>query len=49
VEIMPGKRGLRFVQIKGLPLFWEPKRGKIRGILINLHKSSSHEPLIRMH
>jgi len=29
--------------------FWGPIRGKIRKILINLQKSSSHEPLARMH
>jgi len=30
-------------------LFWGPIRGKIRTILINLQKSSSHEPLAGMH
>jgi len=29
--------------------FWGPIRGKIRKMLINLQKSSSHEPLARMH
>jgi len=26
--------------------FWGPIRGKIRKILLNLQKSSSHEPLV---
>jgi len=40
---MLGGWGFRFVQIKGL--FWGPIRGKIRGGgIINLQKSSSHEP-----
>jgi len=37
---MPGGWGFRFVQIKA----WGPIMGKIRKILINLQKSSSHEP-----
>jgi len=36
--------GFRFIQIKGGPV-----RGKIRKILINLQKSSSHKPLAGMH
>jgi len=42
---MLGGWGFRFVQIKGLG----PIRGKIWKILINLEKSSSNEPLARMH
>jgi len=34
---------------KGAGIFWGPIRGKIRTILINLKKYSSHEPLARMH
>jgi len=30
---------------KGAGPFWGPIRGKIRKILINIQKSSSHEPL----
>jgi len=30
-------------------LFWGPIRGKIRKMLINLQKSSSHEPLVGRH
>jgi len=29
--------------------FWGPIRGKIKTILLNLQKSSSHEPLAGMH
>jgi len=34
---------------KGSGPFWGPIRGKIRTILINLQKSSSHEPPAGMH
>jgi len=34
---------------KGAGHFWGPIRGKIRKILLNLQKSSSHEPLVGMH
>jgi len=34
---------------KGVVPFWGPVRGKIRKILINLQKSSSHEPPARKH
>jgi len=34
---------------KGTGPLWGPIRGKIRKILINLQKSSSHEPLAGMH
>jgi len=44
-ENMPGGRGLRFVQIKGLG----PIRGKIRKILINLQKISSHKPVAEIY
>jgi len=42
-ENRPGGWGFRFVQIQG------PIRGKIRKMLINLEKSSSHEPPAGMH
>jgi len=34
---------------KGADLFWGPVKGKIRTILINVQKSSSHKPLAGMH
>jgi len=34
---------------KGTGPFWGPIKGKIRKNLINLQKSSSHEPLAGMH
>jgi len=34
---------------KGAGPFWGPMRGKIRKKMINIQKSSSHEPLARMH
>jgi len=34
---------------KGTGPFWGPIRGKVRTILINLEKSSSHEALAGMH
>jgi len=40
---MLGRWEFLFVQIKGLAPFG-PIRGKIRKMLINLQKSSSHEP-----
>jgi len=46
---MLGGWGFRFDQIKGIGPFWGPLRGKIRKIMINLQKSSSHEPQARMH
>jgi len=46
---MLGGWGFRFVQIKGLALFWGSIRGKIRTILITLQKTSFHEPLAGMH
>jgi len=43
---MVGEWEFRFVQIKELPSFGQSKeRGEVRKILINLQKSSSHEPL----
>jgi len=33
---------------KGTGPFWGPIRGKIKKILINIRKSSSHEPLAGM-
>jgi len=48
-ENMPGGWGFRFVQIKGAGRFGGPIMGKKRKILINLQKSSFHEPLARMH
>jgi len=34
---------------KGAGPFWGPIRGKIRKMLINLQKNSSHEPVAGMH
>jgi len=39
---------LRLFSNIGADLIWGPIRDKIRNILINLQKSSSHEPLARM-
>jgi len=36
--------GIQICSNKGADPFWFPIRGKIRKILINLQKSSSHEP-----
>jgi len=36
--------GIQICSNKGDGPFWGPIRGKIRKILINLQKSSSHEP-----
>jgi len=41
---MPGGWGIQCSN-KGAGPFWGPIRGKVRKILINLQKSSSHEPL----
>jgi len=46
---MLGGWGFRFVQIKGLAPFGAQYGGKIRKILINFQKYSSHEPLAGMH
>jgi len=40
---------IQFVQIKGLGPFRGPIKGKIRKIMINIKKSSFHEPLAGMH
>jgi len=41
--------GIQICSNKGAGSFWGPIRGKIRENFINLQKSSSHEPLARMH
>jgi len=41
--------GIQVCSNKGAGPLWGPIRGKIRKILINLQKSSSHEPLAEMH
>jgi len=41
--------GIHFCSNKGAGPFWGPRRGKIRKILINLQKTSSHEPPAGMH
>jgi len=41
--------GIQICSNKGTGPFWGPIRGKIRTILLNLQKSSSHEPLVGMH
>jgi len=41
--------GIQICSNKGAGPFWSPIRGKIRKILINLEKSSSHEPMAAMH
>jgi len=46
---MPGGWGFIVCSNKGAGPFWGPIRGNIRIIIINLLKSSSHEPLARMH
>jgi len=46
---MLGRWGFRFVPIKGLAPLKGPIRGKIRTILINLQKSSSHGLPAGMH
>jgi len=43
------RMGIQMCSNKGTGPFWGPIRGKIRKILINLPKSSSHEPLAGMH
>jgi len=41
--------GIQICSNKGAGPFWGPIRGKIRKILLNLKKSSPHEPLVGMH
>jgi len=41
--------GIQICSKKGAGPFWGLIRGKIRKILINLQKSSSHEPVAGMH
>jgi len=41
--------GIQICTNKGAGPLWGPIRSKIREILINLQKSSSHEPLAGMH
>jgi len=41
--------GIQICSNKGAGPFWSPIMGKRRKILINLQKSSSHEPLAGMH
>jgi len=40
---------IQFCSNKRADPFWGPIRGKIRNILINLQKSTPHEPLARIH
>jgi len=40
--------GIQICSNKGAGPFWGPIRGNIRKILLNLQKSSSHEPLAGM-
>jgi len=40
--------GIQICSNTGAGPFWSPIRGKIRKILLNLQKSSSHEPLAGM-
>jgi len=49
VGIVVGGWGIQICSNKGTGVFWGPVRGKIRKILINIQKSSSHKPLARMH
>jgi len=41
--------GIKIYSNKEAGPFWGPVRGKIRKIFMNLQKSSSHEPMARMH
>jgi len=41
--------GIQMCSNKGAGPFWGPVRGKIMKMLINLQKSSSHEPPARIH
>jgi len=41
--------GIQICSNKGAGPFWGPIRGKMRKILINLQKSSSHEPMAGMY
>jgi len=43
------EKGIQMCSKKVTGLFWGPKGGKIRTILINLQNFSSHEPLAIMH
>jgi len=43
------KMGIQICSKKGTGPFCGPVRGKIRKMLINLQKSSSHEPLAKMY
>jgi len=43
------KMGIQICFNKGASPFWGPIKGKKRKMLINLEKSSSHEPHARMH
>jgi len=43
------KMGIEICSNKGADPFWGPIRGKIRTMLINLEKSSSHEPPAGIH
>jgi len=50
----PGRKhawgmGIHLCSNKGAGPFWGPIKGNIRTVLINLQKSSSHEPLARIH
>jgi len=45
---MLGGWGFRCLNKRAGP-FWGEIRGKIRKILIDIQKSSSHEPMARMH
>jgi len=40
--------GIKIGSEKAAGPFWGPIMGKIKTILLNLQKSSSHEPLARM-
>jgi len=40
--------GIQICSNKGVGPFWGPIRSKIRKILLNIQKSSSHEPLAGM-
>jgi len=41
--------GIQICSNKGAGPIWGPIRGKIKKLLINLKKTSSHEPLAGMH
>jgi len=46
---MLGGMEIQICSNKGAGHFWGPIRGKVRTILINLQKSSFHEPPAGMH